>query len=201
MFLIVIQPGRFTEEEKKTVEILQKMFGRKAASYSMVLFTRGDDLQADGVTIEDFIEKNPALKDLVSQCGGGCHVFNNREKNPSQVRELVMKILMMVQKNGGSYFTNEMFQEAERAIKEEIIRLVKENLMMTFEEARRRAERDNSYYRRFVTAATTTCGAAVGFGAGALVGSVAGPVGSAVGGLVGAVAGAAAVKMKSCAIQ
>ncbi|XP_028288284.1 GTPase IMAP family member 7-like [Parambassis ranga] len=203
VFLIVIQPGRFTEEEEKTIKTLQKMFGTKAASYSMVLFTHGDDLQADGITIEDFIESKPALRDFVSQCGGGCHVFNNREKNPSQVRELVRKILMMVQRNGGSYFTNEMFQEAERAIGEEIIRLLREHLMMRFEEARRRAERDNSFFRRFATAATTTSGAAVGFAAGAIAGSVAGPAGIAVGGVIGAVAGAVtvAVRTRACAIQ
>ncbi|KAI3375680.1 hypothetical protein L3Q82_003983 [Scortum barcoo] len=44
----------------------------------------------------------------------------------SQVSELIKKIKDMVQKNGGSHYTNEMFQEAERAVEEEKKRILKE---------------------------------------------------------------------------
>uniref|UniRef100_A0A671X3A3 AIG1-type G domain-containing protein n=1 Tax=Sparus aurata TaxID=8175 RepID=A0A671X3A3_SPAAU len=42
IFLIVIKLGKFTEEEKKTVQKIQTIFGEEADKYSMVLFTHGD---------------------------------------------------------------------------------------------------------------------------------------------------------------
>ncbi|KAG7215445.1 hypothetical protein INR49_022496, partial [Caranx melampygus] len=146
VFLVMIRPDRFTEEEQ-IVKIIQNVFGEEAAHYSMVLFTRGDDLKADGVSIEDFIGKNKNLRNLVRQCYGGYHVFNNRDDDPSQVHELLEKINKMVRENGGSYYTNNMFEYIERVIKEEMKRLQRENPEMTREEARKRAEKENSSYR------------------------------------------------------
>ncbi|KAG7215442.1 hypothetical protein INR49_022493, partial [Caranx melampygus] len=191
VFLVVIHPDRFTEEEQQTVKIIQNVFGEEAAHYSMVLFTRGDDLKADGVSIEDFISKNKNLRNLVRQCYGGYHVFNNRDDDPSQVHELLKKINKMVRENGGSYYTNEMFEENERAIKEEMERLQRENPEMTREEARKRAEKDNWFMNKLLAAITVggaaggqlgpLVAAAVAAEAGAVVGLVAGPVGAAVG--------------------
>ncbi|KAM9399045.1 GTPase IMAP family member 5-like isoform 2-T5 [Salvelinus alpinus] len=113
VFLVVIKLGRFTEEEQRTVEMIQRFFGDEASNYTMVLFTHGDLLD-DDVTIEDFLLENPDLKSLLSQCKGGYHVFNNKDTNPSQVTELLEKINKMVRRNGERYYTNEMFQEAER---------------------------------------------------------------------------------------
>ncbi|KAM9398852.1 GTPase IMAP family member 9-like [Salvelinus alpinus] len=125
VFLVVIKLGRFTEEEQKTVEMIQKLFGDEASKYTMVLFTHGDNLD-DDVTIEDFLGENPGLQSLVSQCNGGYHVFKNKDKNPSQVTELLEKINKMVKMNGGRHYTTETFQKAERAIEEEKNRIMRE---------------------------------------------------------------------------
>ncbi|XP_055765869.1 GTPase IMAP family member 9-like [Salvelinus fontinalis] len=130
VFLIVIKLARFTKEEKETVEIIQRFFGDEASKYSMVLFTHGEvlgDGDNAGATIQKALHENPDLKGLLSQCKGGYHVFNNNDKNPSQVTELLEKINKMVKMNGGSYYTTEMFQKAERAIEEEKERILREN--------------------------------------------------------------------------
>ncbi|XP_042073666.1 GTPase IMAP family member 4-like [Haplochromis burtoni] len=124
IFLVVIRLGRFTEEEKQTVQKIQKIFGHAADKYSMVLFTHGDQLE--GTTIEEFLEGSSDLQELVARCNGQYHVFNNKLKERSQVTELIQKIREIVQKNGGSHYTNEMFQEAERAIEEEKQRILRE---------------------------------------------------------------------------
>ncbi|CAJ1053379.1 GTPase IMAP family member 9-like%2C partial [Xyrichtys novacula] len=127
VFLVVIRLGRFTEEEKQTVQKIQEIFGQAADRYSMVLFTGGDELEAEEKTIEDFLAKSADLQELVSRCNGQYHVFNNRKKKDrSQVTELLQKIRNIVLKNGGSHYTNEMFQQAEKAIEEKKQRILKE---------------------------------------------------------------------------
>ncbi|XP_037621845.1 GTPase IMAP family member 9-like isoform X2 [Sebastes umbrosus] len=124
VFLVVIRLGRYTEEEKQTVQRIQEIFGQAADRHSMVLFTHGDLLE--DTTIEDFLTESSDLQELVDRCNGQYHVFNNKLKDRSQVTELLQKIRNLVQENGGSHYTNEMFKDAERAIEEEKQRILKE---------------------------------------------------------------------------
>ncbi|XP_065809629.1 GTPase IMAP family member 7-like isoform X2 [Labrus bergylta] len=124
IFLIVIKLDRFTEEEKKTVEKIQKIFGKSADKYSMVLFTHGDQLR--GKPIEEFLKKSKDLQELVAKCNDQYHVFDNTISDSSQVTELLNKIRKITEKNTGNHYTTEMFQEAERAIEEEKQRILKE---------------------------------------------------------------------------
>uniref|UniRef100_W5LVZ0 GTPase IMAP family member 8 n=1 Tax=Lepisosteus oculatus TaxID=7918 RepID=W5LVZ0_LEPOC len=167
VFLVVLQLGtRFTQEEKETVKLIQKAFGERAADYTMVLFTHGDTLS--GKTIERYIEENKNLNDFVKQCNNRHHVFNNKNKEDrSQVTALINKIEQMVRENEGSYFTNDTYQEAERAIREEKERILREenwDWHSDEENARDRAERNNSFLRRLGIVAGAGVGAA-GIGA------------------------------------
>ncbi|KAM9398514.1 GTPase IMAP family member 7-like, partial [Salvelinus alpinus] len=119
VFLIVTQLGRFTTEEMETVEIIQTTFGEQAAKYTMVLFTHGDQLGS--TSIEEYV------KSFIRKCRGGYHVLNTKDQKSSQVTELLDKINKMVMMNGVSHYTTEMYQQVERAIKEEAERILKEN--------------------------------------------------------------------------
>uniref|UniRef100_A0A8C9XDI1 AIG1-type G domain-containing protein n=1 Tax=Sander lucioperca TaxID=283035 RepID=A0A8C9XDI1_SANLU len=83
IFLVVIRLGRFTEEEKNTVQKIQEIFGEDADKYSMVLFTHGDLLK--GKTIKKFLKDSEELQELVEKCNGQYHVFNNDLKDRSQL--------------------------------------------------------------------------------------------------------------------
>lgn len=53
-FIFVVSLGRFTEEEKKTVDHFVKWFGNTVYQYFIVLFTREDELEKIDITFEHF---------------------------------------------------------------------------------------------------------------------------------------------------
>ncbi|KAI7805467.1 hypothetical protein IRJ41_008476 [Triplophysa rosa] len=164
VFIIVLRLDRFTQEESDAVDLIKKIFGPKVAQFSIVLFTRGDDLK--GESIENFVNrsKNKDLNKLLRDCGNRFLVFNNRETHDrSQVTRLINMIEEMKTTNQGQYFTNSMFEEAEMSIKkrmEEILKekereiqtqreelkakheMEKENMMKRLEEEKRRADEE-----------------------------------------------------------
>ncbi|KAK7904390.1 hypothetical protein WMY93_016997 [Mugilogobius chulae] len=209
-FVICLQIGRFTEEEKATVKLIQDIFGKEAAQYTIVAFTRGDELEDN--TIESFIEANGDLSEFVKLCDNRYQVFNNKTKDQKQVETFLHKINQMIEKNGGKYYTNELFKKAEEAIEAEKKRIMKEleeenrkkaqqyiqdekqreeEARKIEEEARKKAEEHNEFLKKKLIEK-----GALG---GALAGIVLGPVGMAVGAAVGATVGSAVAG--KCVIQ
>ncbi|XP_060721223.1 golgin subfamily A member 6-like protein 22 [Tachysurus vachellii] len=127
VFLLTLKIGqRLTEEETDTVEIIEKTFGKASNMYTIILFTRGDELK--GLPFEQYIENAGSfLNTLLFACGKRYHVLNNNDKSSNtQVLTLLDKIHLMVKVNGGSCYTNEMFQKVEGALEEEKERILKE---------------------------------------------------------------------------
>ncbi|XP_036399276.1 GTPase IMAP family member 4-like [Megalops cyprinoides] len=139
VFLLVIRLGRYTQEERAAVEWIQKNFGEEAAKYTMLLFTGGDQLDKP---VEELLRQSDEL--WRSEFKFEYHVFNNRKKSNSrketQVLELLDKIKVMVERNGGQHYTNEMYQEAQRKISEEKERQRQEEERRKQEERRIREE-------------------------------------------------------------
>ncbi|XP_032371843.1 GTPase IMAP family member 8 isoform X2 [Etheostoma spectabile] len=126
VFLLVLKIGRFTQEEKDTVELIKEFFGKKSGDYIILIFTRGDDLRNQ--TFENYIQ-NGFVEKLIKECGGRYQVFNNRsseDQKRAQARELLRNVEAMVNRNGGGCYTSEMFEEAEAAIQKEVKRILKE---------------------------------------------------------------------------
>ncbi|KAL1279084.1 hypothetical protein QQF64_025757 [Cirrhinus molitorella] len=127
VFVIVLSVGRFTKEETDTVDLIKKTFGPKASQFSIVLFTRGDELQNE--SIQDYVKRstNAELKKLIRDCGNRFLSFNNREKGEkTQVIQLLTMIEEVRNSNQGQYFTNSMFEEAETSIKKRMEEIMKE---------------------------------------------------------------------------
>ncbi|XP_064167332.1 GTPase IMAP family member 9-like isoform X2 [Anguilla rostrata] len=133
-FLIVLPVRRYTEEEKKAVEEIQKMFGEEALKYAVVLFTRGDQLDAN-MTIRKFVNKNSHLKTLVQKCGGRLLAIDNKHwnnptkghgdetRNAKEIQKLLNIIDKMVERNGGKHYTNEMLKNVTQVIEEETVKI------------------------------------------------------------------------------
>ncbi|XP_056869849.1 GTPase IMAP family member 5-like isoform X2 [Takifugu flavidus] len=120
-FLLVVPLGRYTDSENQALCQLAGIFGENAVRHhTVVLFTRGDELE--GLDIETYLRdsRNPLLNSLIERCGGRYHVFNNKETgNTLQVEELLMKVDNMVKHTAEGFYTNAMFKEAEAIIREE----------------------------------------------------------------------------------
>lgn len=127
-FLLVVPIGRYTDDENQAVCELAKIFGEDAVfHHTVVLFTRGDDLE--GMGIEEYLNMTapPGLRVLIDKCGGRYHVLNNKDpSNTAQVKELLVKVDSMVRQSNGGFYTNTMFLEAEAAIREEQNRMLRE---------------------------------------------------------------------------
>lgn len=119
-FLLAVPIGRYTQNEEGAVRELAKIFGEEAVRrHTLVLFTRGDDLE--GKTVADFLkEAPPELQALIDRCGGRCHVFNNKDPcDSAQVNGLICKVENMAKRTSGGFYTSDLFSEAEEAIREE----------------------------------------------------------------------------------
>ncbi|PWA14917.1 hypothetical protein CCH79_00014296, partial [Gambusia affinis] len=115
-FLLVIRLGvRFTEEERNAVKWIQENFGDDASMYTIMLFTCKDQGKADNA-----LKECKELRRLSITFGRRYHAFNNNDADDRvQVTELINMIKEMVQDNGGKHYTNEMYEKAQRKLREE----------------------------------------------------------------------------------
>ncbi|XP_058626456.1 GTPase IMAP family member 8-like isoform X2 [Onychostoma macrolepis] len=121
-FLLVIRLDvRFTDVEMNALQWILDNFGKEAARYTIILFTHTDAL--NGKPFDEHIKENKDQQPLIDSCGGRFHSFNNEDvRNRSQVTELLKKIDKMVKKNGGAYYTNEMYRKAQKKIEWEALK-------------------------------------------------------------------------------
>ncbi|XP_067310029.1 uncharacterized protein [Pseudorasbora parva] len=140
VFLLLIPLGRFTQEEQKSVKIIQETFGEHSLMYTMVLFTRGDFLKKK--TIDQCLGKpGSVIRKLIEACGNRFHVFNNNETGDrTQVCDLLEKIDNMVKANGGSFYSCKMFRQMEREKQEQQMKILMDRVRETEEEMRKLEE-------------------------------------------------------------
>ncbi|XP_073805352.1 GTPase IMAP family member 4-like isoform X3 [Danio rerio] len=101
--LLVIQLGRFTEQERRVMDTLQKILCSNVNLYTTVLFTYGDKLK--NKSLDQFIAEDKNLQNLIQKCGSQYHVFNNTDReNKRQVSELFEKLDHQIGKRSKKYY-------------------------------------------------------------------------------------------------
>lgn len=117
-FVLVVPIGRMTQEDQDTNDLIEAKFGPRVWDYTIVLFTHGDRLNEK--TINDVItESDEKLRNFIRKCGGGFHVFNNKDKQDQvQVTTFIAKIQTLVALNGGGCYHTAMYPAEERRIME-----------------------------------------------------------------------------------
>lgn len=122
VFIFVLNASRYTLEEEHSINHFIKYFGENIYKFIIILFTRKDDLDEEKKTIYEFIKSSPPqLRQLIKKCGGRCIAFNNRlreKERDNQAKSLLHMIIKNVEQNNGEHYTNEMFIEAEKILRE-----------------------------------------------------------------------------------
>ncbi|XP_050962855.1 uncharacterized protein LOC127163599 [Labeo rohita] len=119
VFIIVLKVGRFTEEEKNTIKELKEVFGEQIEKYTMIIFTHKDQLEEEKKTIEQYLNNgDPDLQSLIRSCGNRFFSLDNKSASFPQFKDLISKIEKMLKENGGTHFTNDVFEGTEKCIQE-----------------------------------------------------------------------------------
>jgi GTPase Era involved in 16S rRNA processing len=122
VFLLVLEPTRFTEQEAKAVEYLSAIFGPQAIHHTIIIFTHGDGFARNRSTIETYLGRlkpDAPLKKLVDQCGNRYLSVNNigtDAEKQTTIEALLKMITKMVRDNGGQVYRNEAFDALAVAI-------------------------------------------------------------------------------------
>ncbi|XP_052577183.1 GTPase IMAP family member 6-like [Peromyscus californicus insignis] len=109
--LLVIQVGQYTAKDQEAARRLQEIFGEGILAYTVLVFTREEDL--DGGSLEEYIQNNnnKSLDDLDVACERRHCGFNNRAqgtKQKAQLQDLMEKIELILWENEGRCYTTEL---------------------------------------------------------------------------------------------
>ncbi|XP_061177019.1 GTPase IMAP family member 8-like [Saccostrea echinata] len=132
--LLIVQIGRFTDEEKTTVDFFLEVFGKDVKNYLMVVFTGKDNLDDEGTSIESYVEtydSKSSLKILLDEINGrytAIGMGGNTIKRENEVKQIIKIIEDMNKKNNNKGYTNEMYEKAEAIHRQKQEEYVKKNM-------------------------------------------------------------------------
>ncbi|XP_062977907.1 GTPase IMAP family member 8-like [Elgaria multicarinata webbii] len=114
--VLVIQVGRFTEEDRQVVEQVKKLFSDEVQNCLFVLFTHLEKLRNE--SLDDYIQRsdNAHFQKLICDCSKRYCGFSNKEtgeKQAAQVEELLSQIETMLPEDQDESFSH--IEESEVA--------------------------------------------------------------------------------------
>ncbi|XP_076715690.2 GTPase IMAP family member 6-like [Callospermophilus lateralis] len=120
--LLVTQLGRFTREDQQAVGRLQEVFGSGVLAYTILVFTRKEDLA--GASLKEYVREtdNQSLATLAVLCEQRHCGFNNRAEGPeqeAQLQELMQQVEGIQWENDGCPYSNRLPNTTSRALLKE----------------------------------------------------------------------------------
>ncbi|EHA98266.1 GTPase IMAP family member 6 [Heterocephalus glaber] len=117
--LLVTQLGRFTEQDQQAVRRLQEIFGVGVLAYTILVFTRKEDLA--GEHLDKYMREtdNQSLAKLDVLCERRHCGFNNRAKGvekEAQLQDLMNKIEWIQWENEGHCYSNRAYQYSQQKV-------------------------------------------------------------------------------------
>jgi len=132
-FIIVLQAGRTTEDEKRFIIGFKKLFGdENFLKHTIIVVTRKADIideNEDPIDIHSYMDRwaDPYIKQLYEQCGRRIVAVENKHSSAVERTEYAREVIDEVIKMGGIYSHDYFKLLAEKEIKEEeIIKLRRE---------------------------------------------------------------------------
>ncbi|CAA7045229.1 unnamed protein product [Microthlaspi erraticum] len=118
--------GGITQEEEFTLNALQRIFGNRILDYFIVVFTGGDELEAEELTLDDYLlEGCPEfLKKTLRLCHGRKVLFDNKTKNngkkANQLKQLVAQMADVENQTGGKPYIKERDIEYKKRVEAQL---------------------------------------------------------------------------------
>ncbi|XP_063070448.1 GTPase IMAP family member 4-like [Engraulis encrasicolus] len=130
-FIIVLKTGRLSQGNIEVIQKTLESFKSNVLEHSLIVFTFGEQLKVNDLTIRQFVEARPSqsrlsqkkkeprkspLNDIVDKCDGRYYVVDNHcwqeeqegeYSNRRQIEKLFNTILEMVQSNERGYYTED----------------------------------------------------------------------------------------------
>ncbi|XP_059161566.1 uncharacterized protein LOC131944772 [Physella acuta] len=123
-FLLVVKfGGRFTAEDKDTLDFLKKIFGKNfIKNFCILVMTCGDNFEHEreerGISFQDWCkEQQGVFQDLLTECNNRIVLFNNRVKDEHEKTKQLDDLIKVVDdlKYHGRRYTDETFNKAAQA--------------------------------------------------------------------------------------
>ncbi|XP_006813978.1 GTPase IMAP family member 7-like [Saccoglossus kowalevskii] len=113
---------RLTEEHIAGIKVIRQVFGDNIMNRVIVLFTRKDQLDQEGMTLDQYLsDVPPFLKRLFRDCGNRVMAFDNDTDNTQDKQDQVDKLIEMVDKtneqNGNKPFNNHLTERVKEILK------------------------------------------------------------------------------------
>lgn len=118
-FLLILEITRFTADDEKCVRKFLEYFGIDAVPYFIVVFTKKDTLDLEGMSFETFIKETApeSLKKILNECNNRYIAFNNKDDD-SNCNNQVQNLINMITTNATKFYTNENYENAEKKIRD-----------------------------------------------------------------------------------